>query len=445
MLYINQMANLEGLHKESLPLLEKYRDLPPLARLKTMILESGVSISDLDLLSSYPGIANYKTKYAFMQPFVENFQYIDKATNNTIVPSELLLTDGDNKSLVKVNFNQDSPLVLAPSGNTFIIADKSTGGIVPITIELVQNYAYTEKRLPKDIDPEEHLMTDCVQIVGQDRIGILAFEGCWHWNTKKACQFCDANPKREGFQTLMPSLNTLVDMEFDELSWWEKYGKGYLDGIQYTFKYIAENEQVGPHQHLQLMAGNMPHSETLWEICRQIAERINKVRPISTFDSYLNIGAPSKDTTQYLRTAKDEMGFRQIAFNLEVVGEERFKEVCPGKARTIGYANYVQALEQAVSIFGFGNVRSNFVLGAQPTEELIEGVRELAKKGIVADYSVFVPKQGTPWESKQSPDMQEIVRFTKVLADIYRQYNFKGIYCSLSSRSNILNEVLENQ
>jgi biotin synthase-like enzyme len=193
------------------------------------------------------------------------------------------------------------------------------------------------------------------------------------------------------------------------------------------------------------MAGNMPHSETLWEICRQIAERINKVRPISTFDSYLNIGAPSKDTTQYLRTAKDEMGFRQIAFNLEVVGEERFKEVCPGKARTIGYANYVQALEQAVSIFGFGNVRSNFVLGAQTTEELIEGVRELAKKGIVADYSVFVPKQGTPWESKQSPDMQEIVRFTKVLADIYRQYNFKGIYCSLSSRSNILNEVLENQ
>ena len=56
----------------------------------------------------------------------------------------------------------------------------------------------------------------------------------------------------------------------------------------------------------------------------------------------------------------------------------------------------MNALRAAVPIFGRGNVRSNFVLGAQPVEELLDGVRELAEYGIASDYSVFVPKPGTP-------------------------------------------------
>ena len=138
------------------------------------------------------------------------------------------------------------------------------------------------------------------------------------------------------------------------------------------------------------------------------------------------------------------MGFNQVAFNLEVIGEDRFKEVCPGKASVIGYGNFVHALEEAVKVFGFGKVRSNFVLGAQPIEELLSGVKELADKGIVADYSVFSPKRGTPWENKKPPEMQEVVDFSLALANIYQEHGFKGIYCGLSSRSSVLNEILEN-
>jgi len=100
-------------------------------------------------------------------------------------------------------------------------------------------------------------------------------------------------------------------------------------------------------------------------------------------------------------------------------------------------------LETAVPIFGEGNVRSNFVLGAQPTPELVEGIQILADKGIVADYSVFVPKRGTGWENKARPEMEDVVDFTIKLAKVYQQHNFKSIYCGLSSRSNIVAEVLE--
>jgi len=160
-------------------------------------------------------------------------------------------------------------------------------------------------------------------------------------------------------------------------------------------------------------------------------------------DSYLNIVPPSDERRKgYLERAK-ELGFRNIAFNLEVIGDRTFQDVCPGKAHLFGYQGIVDSLKDSVNYFGYGNVRSNFVLGAQPVDELLEGIRELAGHGIVADYSVFVPKKGTPWNKRISPTMETIVHFTRDLADIYRQNGFRGVYCGLSSRSNILHEVLD--
>jgi hypothetical protein len=241
----------------------------------------------------------------------------------------------------------------------------------------------------------------------------------------------------------MPSLNTLKDFEFDQDEWWNRLGPSYLRGIEYAFRYVLENEQIEPHKHLQLMAGNMIFTEKLWEISGQIADVLNSVNPITNLDSYLNISAPKRNVEKQLNDAKERMGFNQIAFNLEVWGKDRFTEACPGKAGSIGFENMVVALETAVPIFGKGNVRSNFVLGAQPIPELVEGIQILAAKGIAADYSVFVPKRGTGWEYKARPEMEDVVDFTRKLANVYRQHNFKSIYCGLSSRSNIVAEVLE--
>lgn len=432
------------MYSDKISVLEnKYSNLTFLARWKTIIIEYGLRLPADDIFTSYPQIRLYKTKLARLIPHVENFCYIDKSTDETLIPSELIISGKNNeKSLVKVNFNESSPLTLDLIDDQLII--KKDGKIVSLNISLVEKKKYARERIPKEIIENEPFLEDFVQVVGQDRLGILAYEGCWHWNTSKACLFCDANPKRENFDTAMPSLNTLKDVNLNETEWWKKYGKQYLDGIEYTFNYIITHEKIEPHRHLQLMAGNLSHIENVWEICRQIAQRLNKIQPISSFDSYLNIGAPKDNVEQYLELAKNEMGFNQISFNLEVIGEDKFKEVCPGKSATIGYSNFIKALEKAVDIFGFGKVRSNFVLGAQPIEDLLSGIRSLADKGIVADYSVFTPKKGTPWENKASPSMQEVIDFSLSLAEIYKKHGFKGIYCGLSSRSSVLNEILEN-
>ena len=423
----------------------KYNDLPVLAKWKALVLEYGIDLEEDATFSRFPGVENFKTKRRIKDPTVDHFRFKDIATDNFLIASELILTDkiSEKQTLVKVAYKPDSPLVATMQNETLHLYERNTHKVIPVGVDIVKNRAYSKIRIPVEIDSKQPRLEDFVQVVGMDRIGVLAYEGCWHWITSKPCQFCDANPKREGDVSAMPTLNTLKDFMFDQDEWWNRLGPSYLKGIEYAFKYVLENEQIEPHRHLQLMAGNMIFTEKVWEISRQIAQVLNSVEPISNLDSYLNISAPKTDVERQLREAKERMGFNQIAFNLEVWGKDRFAEACPGKASSIGFGNMVTALEVAVPIFGKGNVRSNFVLGAQPISELVEGVQILANKGIVADYSVFVPKRGTGWEHKEQPAMEDVVDFTRQLVEVYQQYDFKSIYCGLSSRSNIVAEVLK--
>ena len=102
---------------------------------------------------------------------------------------------------------------------------------------------------------------------------------------------------------------------------------------------------------------------------------------------------------------------------------------------------FLEKMLEAVKIMGKGNVRSNFVLGLDDFTETIEFARKIAEKGIVFDYSVFQPKRCTPYANKQAPDFDKVIEFTSELVKIYKNFSFKPIFFSLSSRSSIVNEM----
>ena len=109
------------------------------------------------------------------------------------------------------------------------------------------------------------------------------------------------------------------------------------------------------------------------------------------------------------------------------------------------YNSFIQKLKEAVQIMGKGNVRTNFVLGLQDVEELLIEIEKLAKDGVVADYSIFQPKPNTEYYNKLAPSFEQVKYFTERLVEIYIKYNFKPIYCSISSRSSIINELYEEK
>ncbi len=182
------------------------------------------------------------------------------------------------------------------------------------------------------------------------------------------------------------------------------------------------------------MAGNLSDEKSVWDFTYDIMHTLNQAIPLSRFDTYLNI-CPH-DNMEQLHAAK-ETGVKWVQYNMEVAGEKDYTKICPGKTP---YHVLLNKYREAVDVFGFGKVRSNFVLGLQPVYVLIDGVRELSELGVVPDYSIFQPKRGTKAEFMPIPSLNEIFAFNEALMAIYRKHNFDPIYCNMSSRSSIINE-----
>ena len=208
--------------------------------------------------------------------------------------------------------------------------------------------------------------------------------------------------------------NTLKDFGLDIENWWDSTKDRYFASLKYGFDYVMKNEVITPHKHLLIMSGNLPDPTKVWEISQSVTDALNEVKPVNEFDNYLNI-CPHPNTA-ILEKAKNS-GINQVQYNLEVIGEEVFKKMCPGK---MDYQLFKAKLIEAVNIMGFGNVRSNFVLGLQDPDELLEGISELADQGVVADYSIFQPKRATPLANYPTPSMDTIVYFTQKLVKIYK-------------------------
>lgn len=415
--------------------MNKYENFSEIVRLKILILKHGVNFEPINLFNNFEDIEKYKIKRRVVKPVANNFQVYDMSEDKTIIPSEVLLDDGINKSIVKLRYSNYSPLTIKTDENKNIKLEIE-GKESNLKISLVKTADILNETIPRHI-VNNGKIGDYIDIVGIDRVSILFFEGCYNWLSGKPCKFCDLHPKEED-SIYKPSLNSLKGYEFDVKKWWEASKSNYLKGLEYSLKYIIENTNL-EHLHIFFMAGNLPTNTYVWNIAEETIEYLSKTINLSKHDNYINI-APHDNIERVKKMKK--LGINQVQYNLEVVNKRNFEETCPGK---MCYDEFILKLEEAINIMGKGNVRSNFVLGLDDMHETLEFAKKIAEKGIVFDYSVFQPKKCTPYENKKAPDFDEVISFTYELSKIYKQNGLKPIFCSLSSRSSIVNELYREE
>ena len=410
-----------------------YEQYSSILRLKILLLKNGVKFEPLNLFNNYPEIDSYKIKRRVVHPEIINSQVYNISKDKTIIPSEIILKEKDRKSIVKLRYSSNSPIYLKIDSNNNLYFEIDGKRENDIEIELVKNNDILEEELPINIIGRKAKVGDYIDIVGVDRVSILFFEGCYNWLSGSPCKFCDLHPKEED-SSHKPSLNKLKEFNFDVKKWWDSCKNEYLKGLEYSLKRIVESNSL-EHIHIFFMAGNTPKLEDVWNIAEETIEYLSKTIDLSKFDNYLNI-APHDDIGRLCKMK--ELGINQVQYNLEVVEKDNFENTCPGK---IKYDMFLSKLFEAVKIMGKGNVRSNFVLGLDSFDTTMLFAKNIAKEGIVFDYSVFQPKRFTAYSNKKSPDFDKVIEFTKNLVTIYKENGFKPIFCSLSSRSSIVNEM----
>lgn len=393
---------------------------------KIMILEEGIIFQPMSLFLDIIKERNFKNKTIFKKPISNGKEVYDISNRTEIIPSEILISDGKTQSIVKCRYNKDSSVEIKWENQKLIIY--KNGIKSNLNIDFVEEHKVLNKKIN-----ENAVVKDYVDIVGMDRISLLLFEGCYNWISGKQCKFCDLHPKKAIEKIYKPTLNNLYKYK-DVDEWWNTQKDDFFKNTNIALQEILDDATL-KHKHLFIMAGNLTNSEEVWKFLLEFVENLSKGFDMKMFDTIVNV-CPH-DSIENLKELK-RLGIKQVQYNLEIANKEIFTTTCPGK---IAYEKFVSKLYEAVNIFGKGNVRSNFVLGLQDIDELLIECKEFAKNGIVADYSVFQPKKNTPYSNLKSPSMENVLKFTEGLVEIYKMYKQKPIFCSISSRSSIINEV----
>ncbi|MDR1621570.1 MAG: hypothetical protein LBS00_04265 [Synergistaceae bacterium] len=188
---------------------------------------------------------------------------------------------------------------------------------------------------------------------------------------------------------------------------------------------MEENQSIG----VSLCGGSFPGTsghEQYIAIIRAIQER--KLNGDARSDGSVPIdciaGAPRPDELYKIDEFK-KSGARFFQANLEIGDPKWFEAVCPGKAKAVGYENWIHALEYATEIFGkTGRVRSHLVAGIEPARTLLDAVRRLAEKGIIAWANPWKPSNGSQLENHRTPLPLWFFKLYDRMSDIYIHAGF---------------------
>lgn len=191
------------------------------------------------------------------------------------------------------------------------------------------------------------------QMCSGDRVCINITRNCCFWRRDRRCKFCSigTNTGREASQKSMGDVAETVA--------------------------AAARDAVLPARHA-LIGGGTPEGDDRGAI--YAAEVCRAVKSACDMPVYVMIVPPAK--LEYLDLLRDS-GVDELAMNVELFDPLWLKEYAPGKYGVIGPKHYYRALEYAVSRFGPANTRSVAVVGLEPPEATLGGVRRLADMGVM--------------------------------------------------------------
>lgn len=325
------------------------------------------------------------------------------------LPESLLLRDGTTILADPTPVSQD-PYVVDYREGRFILIDN---GEELEDVELWPKPAYYEKLTSSRL-PMSHIVSARPQ-----RLNVFQSSFCYFWADKQGCRFCDivTHTKQQRDELGVP--NRLRPQDVKET--------------------IAEAiKERGRFTSICLTAGSVVKGKQLFdlevEFYIELLQAIGELFKTKKFPSQLIASAFNE---KQLARLYGETGLSSYTSDLEVLNEDLFGWICPGKAAHVGYRAWKDRLVRAVDIFGKGNVGTGLVGGvelAQPSgfkseaDALASTLSEadwLANKGVTTVYIVWVPRPGSAFKDQRAPSLDYFIRLAQGLQDIRASHGLK--------------------
>lgn len=197
-----------------------------------------------------------------------------------------------------------------------------------------------------------------------DRVRVSPIEGC-----AMTCKFCDL-PYEFRYRT--------------------KRIEGLVDALE-----TALSDPVQPAHHV-LISGGTPRTADYGYLleCYEQTLRSFAGTPVDI----MMVPIPEALPLERL----DALGLDELSVNIELFGREIARSLMRRKFDQ-GLEHYLDFLEQAANVLGGDRVRSMLMVGLEPMEDTLAGVRAIAERGCIPVLSPFRPDQSTPLRDTPPP------------------------------------------
>ncbi len=249
------------------------------------------------------------------------------------------------------------------------------------------------------------------------RLDINPYGYCHFWDDGNQCQFC-----------------SIVSDLRDQIK--GKTGRKPKIKPEDLYETVREAlREPGRYSQITVTGGSDPRGEKPFDV--ELDRYIDCLQAIGRnftsrrFSSQIIASAFSKEQ---LTRLYEETGLTSICIDIEVWDERLFGWICPGKANYSGRQWWIDSLLNAVEVFGWGNVYTNFVAGCEMVQPLgfetidealesnFEGCEFLARRGVSMLSIVWRPGAGSSFEGQPQPPLEYYVRLIKGLHEIKKAH-----------------------
>jgi hypothetical protein len=378
---------------------DKYSDVSPFVILKTDVQRRGVSYSVAALAQVDPGQHLTQARSIFHSI----------GEKDAPVPVSLLLRDGTS-ILAGPRPNADDPYQVDFIDGRLVLTDK---GDILEEVEYWRKPDYADK-FTSSGRPMWQVATPRPQ-----RMDINPYAYCHYWDEGLGCKYCNiaAHYNKERKTNNKP-------LRLDPRDAFETVREAIRQPGRFTTIGLTCGSILGEGE---LFAEEV---DIYIEALQAIGENFSTRR----FPSQLVASAFS---AEQLARIHEQTGLLTYTSDIEVLDEEKFNWICPGKAVRPGYREWKRRLVQAVEIFGRGHVNTAVVGGvemAKPhgfaTEDeglcaTLAEAEDLASQGVVTVFCVWVPIIGSVFHKQKAPSLEYFVRLAKGLDGIRRNYGLR--------------------
>ena len=376
--------------------IDKYNDVSPFVIIKADVQRRSVIYTDRAIKAADKNVHQLQSRGIFFS-IGEKEDYF---------PVSLLLRDGTSIMTGPLP-TAKNPYVVDYIDGKFYITDN---GEIVEEVEYWTKPDYYEKFTSRGT-PMWHIATSRPQ-----RIDIDPYSYSHFWDNGKGCKYCNigSNFNRNKIQNNKPA--RLDPQDVYETVKEALKEPGRLESVFLTAGSILSGDEIFDDEvNLYI------------DILQAIGENFKTKRfPSQMISSAFN--------EKQLQKIYENTGIMSFTSDIEVLDEEKFKWICPGKDKLIGYKEWKRRIIAAVDIFGRGNVNSGIVGGVELAKPygfkdedeafrvILEEAEKFAEKGVSIVQCVWTPYPGSVFQNQENPSLEYYVKLSKSLDDIRRKY-----------------------